>query len=74
MFPGDVLLVSSDGIHTIDGGNNELFEDARLPRLLAELVGRTGEVVIERLAEESLRFGEGEALPDDLNLLAITRE
>jgi serine phosphatase RsbU (regulator of sigma subunit) len=70
---GDVLLVGSDGIHTVAGKHGDFFEDERLPRLLAELVGRSGEDVIQRLADETLRFGNGEPLPDDLNLLAITR-
>jgi sigma-B regulation protein RsbU (phosphoserine phosphatase) len=74
LLPGDVLLVGSDGIHTVAGRHGELFEDARLPRLLSDLAGRAGEDIIERLAEETLRFGDGEPLPDDLNLLAVTRE
>jgi len=70
---GDVLLVGSDGIHAVAGTNGDLFEDARLPRLLSELAGRCGEDVIQRLSEEAFRFGNGRPLPDDLNLLAITR-
>jgi serine phosphatase RsbU (regulator of sigma subunit) len=73
-LPGDVLLVGSDGIHTVAGKHGDFFEDERLPRLLSELVGHSGEDIIQRLADETLRFGNGEPLPDDLNLLAITRE
>ncbi len=71
---GDVLLVGSDGIHAVAGTHGDHFEDDRLPQLLSELVGRSGEDVIERLSEEAFRFGNGRPIPDDLNLLAITRE
>lgn len=74
LLPGDVLLIGSDGIHTVAGEDGDFFEDERLPRLLSELVGLSGEDVIQRLADETLRFGNGQPLPDDLNLLAITRE
>ncbi len=74
LVPGDVLLLSSDGISTVAGTRGDFFEDDRLPRLLSDLVGRTGEEVIETLTAEARRFGDGVPLPDDLNLLAITRE
>jgi sigma-B regulation protein RsbU (phosphoserine phosphatase) len=70
---GDVLLVGSDGIHAVAGTHGDHFEDDRLPRLLSRLAGRSGEEVIARLMKEALRFGNGAPLPDDLNLLAITR-
>lgn len=74
LAPGDVLLVGSDGIRTVAGTTGEFFEDERLPRLLSELVGRNGEEVVQKIAAEVQAFGNGHALPDDLNLLAITRE
>jgi serine phosphatase RsbU (regulator of sigma subunit) len=71
---GDVLLVGSDGIHAVAGTHGDHFEDDRLPRLLSRLAGRSGEEIIGRLMKEAMRFGNGAPLPDDLNLLAITRE
>ncbi|MFQ5788919.1 MAG: PP2C family protein-serine/threonine phosphatase [Acidobacteriota bacterium] len=73
MEPGDVLLVGSDGLGSIAGANGEFFEDRRLRQLLAELAGSDGERVIETLMESAAAFGDGNPLPDDVNLVAITR-
>jgi serine phosphatase RsbU (regulator of sigma subunit) len=70
---GDVFLIGSDGIGSIEGDDNELFEDARLRQVLVELAGLDGEKVIERLVEQATVFGNGRSQPDDVNLVAITR-
>ena len=70
---GDVLLVGSDGIGSITGDDNEMFEDRAMRRVLAKLAGTDGKKVIEELMEQALAFGNGRPLPDDVNLLAITR-
>jgi sigma-B regulation protein RsbU (phosphoserine phosphatase) len=69
---GDVLLVGSDGIHAVAGTAGDAFDDGRLMGLLRELMGRSGGEILEALLAE---FGidEGDALPDDVNLLAITK-
>jgi sigma-B regulation protein RsbU (phosphoserine phosphatase) len=74
LSPGDVLLVGSDGIRAVVGTRGDHFEDDRLPRLLSELAGRGGEELVGRLMVDAKRFGNGTPLPDDLNLLAVTRE
>jgi hypothetical protein len=67
-----VLLVGSDGIHAVAGSKDDSFDDGRLARLLAELCGRSGREVLDGLLDE-ISLEEGESLPDDVNLLAITK-
>jgi sigma-B regulation protein RsbU (phosphoserine phosphatase) len=71
--PGDVLLVGSDGIGSIANPGGDLFEDLELRRVLAGLAGRDGETVIRETMKQALAFGEDRALPDDVNLVAVTR-
>ena len=70
---GDVMLVGSDGIGSITGENGEMFEDKRMRQVLTELAGKQGSDVIGNLMEKALAFGNDQPLPDDVNLLTITR-
>jgi serine phosphatase RsbU (regulator of sigma subunit) len=70
---GDVFLIGSDGIGSIEGEGNEIFEDRRLRQVLAELAGLDGDKVIEQLMEQATLFSNGRPQPDDVNLVAITR-
>jgi serine phosphatase RsbU (regulator of sigma subunit) len=70
---GDVLLAGSDGIGSIANNEGTMFEDAELRRVLAELAGEDGEAVIQETMKRALAFGNGGPLPDDVNLVAVTR-
>ena len=65
--------MGSDGIGSITGENGEMFEDKRMRQVLTELAGTEGSKVIGSLMEKALAFGNEQPLPDDVNLLAITR-
>ncbi len=71
--PGDVLLVGSDGIGSIDNGEGALFEDSELRNVLGSLSGKDGEAVIQETMKQALAFGKEAPLPDDVNLVAVTR-
>ena len=71
--PGDVLLLCSDGIGSIESTRGQCFEDCRLSQVLAELAGEDGSKVIGRLAAQAVDFGRGRPLPDDVNLIAVSR-
>jgi phosphoserine phosphatase RsbU/P len=71
--PGDVLLLSSDGIRCVESTCGQCFEDCRLQQVLAELTGQEGRNVIDRLAAQAVDFGRGRPLPDDINLVAVSR-
>jgi serine phosphatase RsbU (regulator of sigma subunit) len=70
---GDVLLLSSDGIGCIEGACGQCFEERRLRQVLAELAGQEGRSVVDRLAAQAVAFGCGRPLPDDVNVIAISR-
>jgi hypothetical protein len=42
-------------------------------QVLTELAGRDGGKVIEGLMDGAMAFGNGRPLPDDVNIVAITR-
>jgi serine phosphatase RsbU (regulator of sigma subunit) len=69
---GDVFLIGSDGIGSIEGEDDEIFEDKRLRQVLGNLAGLDGEKVIEQLMEQATLFSNGRPQPDDVNLVAIT--
>jgi sigma-B regulation protein RsbU (phosphoserine phosphatase) len=71
--PGDVLLVGSDGIGSIANPGGDLFEDTELRRVLSSLAGSDGETVIRETMRRALAFGVDGSLPDDVNLVAVTR-
>ena len=70
---GDVMLAGSDGIGSIEGDGAAMFEDEELRRVLSELAGKDGEIVIQELMKRALAFGGDRPLPDDVNLVTVTR-
>lgn len=73
LAPGDVLLISSDGVGDVCGEGEELFQDNQLRQALAGLIGQAGDKVVEGLVEKAGRFAQGRPVPDDISLVAITR-
>jgi len=71
--PGDVLVAGSDGIGSIVAKDGSMFEDEALRRELLELSGQDGEAIIQELMKRALEFGGQAPLPDDVNLVAMTR-
>ena len=69
----DVLLAGSDGIGSIMGDGGAMFEDEELRRVLNELAGNDGELVIEETMKRARAFGGERPLPDDVNMVAVTR-
>jgi serine phosphatase RsbU (regulator of sigma subunit) len=70
---GDVLFAGSDGIGSIRGDGDTMFEDEELRRVLTELAGKDGAAVIEEVMQRARAFGGDRPLPDDVNLVAVTR-
>jgi serine phosphatase RsbU (regulator of sigma subunit) len=65
--------VGSDGIGSIANPGGDLFEDTELRRVLSSLAGSDGETVIRETMRRALAFGVDGSLPDDVNLVAVTR-
>lgn len=72
--PRDVLLMASDGLGSVSKRSGQCFEDRRLRQTLEGLAGRDGRGLIDGLIAEAVRFGHGAALPDDVNLVAVSRQ
>lgn len=73
LTPGDVLLISSDGIGSVERDDGQCFEE-HLSLALTHLVGLAGDQVIESLLAEALEFSGGRPFPDDINLIAVSKE
>jgi sigma-B regulation protein RsbU (phosphoserine phosphatase) len=73
LAPGDVLLIASDGIGSVESVHGECFEDCQLRQVLAELTGQEGRSVLDRLVAQAVDFGRGRPLPDDINLVTVSR-
>lgn len=71
--PGDVLLVRSDGIASIESRSGGSFGDRHLWQTVDRLPGLPVEKVIEVLMAEAMRYGSGCAFGDDVNLIAVSR-
>jgi serine phosphatase RsbU (regulator of sigma subunit) len=69
----DVMLSGSDGLGSIQRDDGAMFDDDALRRGLAQLTGRDGDAVIQEIRKQALAFGNDEPIPDDVNLVAITR-
>lgn len=72
LAPGDVLLVSTDGLGEIRRREDELFQDCQLRQALAELSGRNGSELIAGLMDQASRFSPNQPLTDDVTMLAVT--
>jgi sigma-B regulation protein RsbU (phosphoserine phosphatase) len=73
--PGDVVLLSSDGIGAVEGDDNACFEDkGRIKEVITSLAGRSGQTIIDELVAAAETFSNGRPLPDDINMVAITRD
>lgn len=70
---GDVLLLASDGIGSVVSTRGHYFED-RLRSVLKTLTGQDGKAVVDCLAAKAIAFGHGRRLPDDVNLIAVSRD
>jgi serine phosphatase RsbU (regulator of sigma subunit) len=73
MMPGDVLLVTSDGLPETQQENGELFGDQQLRLALNDFGGRNGREVISGLMERVRLFTGRKPSQDDLTMVAVTR-
>jgi phosphoserine phosphatase RsbU/P len=73
MMPGDVLLVTSDGLAETQQENGELFGDQQLRLALNDFGGRNGREVISGLMERVRLFTGRKPPQDDLTMVAVTR-
>lgn len=70
---GDVIFAGSDGLGSIMRDDGAMFEDEELRRGLSEMTGIDGDVVIQKIMKRAMAFGNDKPIPDDVNLVAVTR-
>lgn len=73
LAPGDVLLLASDGIGSLEGRDGQLFQDGQLLQALERLAGCDGHAVLEGLTATAAGFSTTDDLPDDINLISVSR-
>ena len=71
--PGDTLLLATDGLGEARDGGGRFFADVRVDGLLAELIDKPVQDILDSLAAEAARFSASETLSDDLTMIALQR-
>jgi phosphoserine phosphatase RsbU/P len=69
--PGDYLVIYTDGVSEACNVQNELFEEARLRKILESFTGQTVEEMAEAIREGVKSFTQGAAQSDDITVLVI---
>lgn len=69
--PGDFLVIYTDGVSEAQNPQNEMFEEARLRRILESFAGETVEQLGDAIREGMRAFTEGAAQSDDITILVV---
>jgi sigma-B regulation protein RsbU (phosphoserine phosphatase) len=69
--PGDFLVIYTDGVSEAQNPQNEMFEEARLRRILENFAGETVEQLGDAIREGMRAFTEGAAQSDDITILVV---
>jgi sigma-B regulation protein RsbU (phosphoserine phosphatase) len=68
---GDFLVIYTDGVSEASNTRNELFEEARLRRILEDFKGEKVEELGDAIREGMRVFTEGAAQSDDITILVV---
>lgn len=68
---GDFAVIYTDGVSEAVNIRNEMFEEARLRRILEDFKGETVEELTNAIREGLKAFTEGAAQSDDITLLVV---
>ncbi len=68
---GDFLVIYTDGVSEASNNSNELFEEARLRRIMEDFKGTTVEQLGDTIREGMRAFTEGAPQSDDITILVI---
>jgi len=69
--PGAVLFTYTDGVTEALNSRGELYSDARLLHVVGGLKDHTPQGMVEWVREDVRRFAAGEAMSDDITMLAV---
>jgi len=71
--PGDLLVVTSDGVTEATNAAGEFFGEARLQEFLASLNGKCAHEVRDSIVETVNLFAGPKGAGDDLTILVLMR-
>lgn len=74
LFPGDVLLLYTDGITEAEDRNGEFFGEDRLCQFLSENYEQPPETIIKNLLERVYLFTNENNFKDDVTLVVMRRK
>jgi len=69
--PGEFLVIYTDGVSEAANPRNDLFEEARLRRIIEDFKGKTVEELGDAIREGLRGFTEGAAQSDDITILVV---
>jgi sigma-B regulation protein RsbU (phosphoserine phosphatase) len=69
--PGDYLVIYTDGVSEAQNTRSELFEEARLRRIMEDFSGQNVQDMGDAIREGMRAFTEGAAQSDDITLLVV---
>jgi phosphoserine phosphatase RsbU/P len=68
---GDYLVIYTDGVSEAQNTRSELFEEARLRRIMEDFAGQNVQEMGDAIREGMRAFTEGAAQSDDITLLVV---
>jgi phosphoserine phosphatase RsbU/P len=71
LAPGEFLVIYTDGVSEAANPRNDLFEEARLRRIIEDFKGTTVEELGDAIREGLRGFTEGAAQSDDITILVV---
>ena len=71
--PGDVLLLLSDGLSELFNHDREMFEYARIKKLLLKNAEKTSAEIISELKNAAETWRHGAEQADDMTLVLVKR-
>jgi sigma-B regulation protein RsbU (phosphoserine phosphatase) len=73
LHPGEVLLLLTDGILERRDKNSEFFGDERVRGLVRQHQSQSATVILERLFDAALAWGDGRPWEDDATIVVVKR-
>jgi sigma-B regulation protein RsbU (phosphoserine phosphatase) len=71
--PGDCLVLYTDGVTEAFNGQDQMYGDERLLRVLGKSIGSSAPDVVKGLETDLKAFRDNSPLSDDTTILAICR-
>lgn len=71
LYPGDFLLLYSDGVTEATDSQNRMFETTGLKSVIAEWAHESSDNIIDQIDARLQKFASTDEWPDDVTMVAI---